>query len=404
MAHGARGEKREVTATASATTDSIRDRVRDARASNAPMRIVGCGTWLDAGRPTRTTTTLSTRELCGIVGYVPGDLTLTARAGTTLAEIREATAAHNQWLALDPHGSDHATLGATIATASAGPLSTMFGTPRDLVLGLEFVTGMAVIARGGGRVVKNVAGFDLTRLFTGSWGTLGIITEATVRLHARPAMDVSLAVPLGGEATELRRLGQWLRAQPFTPYSCEFVNDALAAKLPGVSSAAAIFRLGGNREAVDAQRKAIEDLGTAREIDVAVWPALRASEPDDAIVVRYSRLPSAIAQTWTEIESLVRDLPGAMIHARPARGIVRLMLPSSESAVSRLRERFVAGATAKRIGERMPAELWPALAARPTADALSSRIKQAFDPDRLLNPGILGEPFGNALLAQGRPT
>src|SRR5207247_2074887 len=143
---------------------------------------------------------VSTRDLAGITEYVPGDLTLTARAGTTLEDIRLATAAHDQWLALDPYGGDEGTLGATIATASAGPLSTSFGTPRDLMLGLEFVTGEGVVVRGGGRVVKNVAGFDLTRLLTGSWGTLGVITEVTLRLHARPEAEESIAVRLGDDA------------------------------------------------------------------------------------------------------------------------------------------------------------------------------------------------------------
>src|SRR5206468_6797235 len=124
----------------------------------------------------------------------PGDLTLTARAGTTLAEIRSATAEHNQWLALDPSGRDESTLGAIAATASAGPLATAFGTPRDLILGLEFVSGDGHIARGGGKVVKNVAGFDLTRLFIGSWGTLGVITEVSVRLHAKPEVDRTIAI------------------------------------------------------------------------------------------------------------------------------------------------------------------------------------------------------------------
>ncbi|HEY4130090.1 MAG TPA: FAD-binding protein [Gemmatimonadaceae bacterium] len=381
-----------MTATAIETTEMVRDRVRDARASRTPLRIVGCGTWLDAGRAVRATATLSTRDLNGIVAYVPGDLTMTARAGTTLAEIREATAVHNQWLALDPHGTDDTTLGATVSTASAGPLSTTFGTPRDLVLGVEFVTGMAAIARGGGRVVKNVAGFDLARLLTGSWGTLAVLTEITVRLHAKPAVDVSLAVPLSGSSTALRNIGEWLRTQVFTPYSCEFVNDALAAKLAGVSSAAAIFRLGGNEDAVVAQRQAVETLGAAHEVDASIWTALRGAEPKDAIVIRYSRQPSDIAQTWTEVDTLARDIPGALMHARPARGIVRLILPSSDAAISQLRTRLTSGAPVKRVGERLPAALWQVLAPRPTADALSTRIKQAFDPDSVLNPGILGEP------------
>ena len=92
------------------------------RARGTTLRIVGRGTWLDAGRPVQATETLSTRELSGITEYVPGDLTLTARAGTTLGEIRDATAAHGQWLALDPYGTDDGTIGATVATGSAGPL------------------------------------------------------------------------------------------------------------------------------------------------------------------------------------------------------------------------------------------------------------------------------------------
>ena len=102
---------------------------------------------------------------------------------------RSVTSAEGQWLALDPFGARTGTLGATIATGSSGPLAHAFGTPRDNVLGLEVVTGTGDIVRAGGRVVKNVAGFDLTRLFTGAWGTLAVITEATVRLRARPERD-----------------------------------------------------------------------------------------------------------------------------------------------------------------------------------------------------------------------
>ena len=135
-----------------ASVGELRDRIRDAAERNVTLRIAGRGTWLNAGRPVNATENLSVRGLSGIVEYVPGDLTLTARAGTTLAEIRDATAANNQWLALDPHGADDGTIGATTATGSSGPLATHFGGPRDLVLGVEFVTGTGAVARGGGRV------------------------------------------------------------------------------------------------------------------------------------------------------------------------------------------------------------------------------------------------------------
>ncbi|MGH7647163.1 MAG: FAD-binding oxidoreductase, partial [Gemmatimonadaceae bacterium] len=174
------------TAVRAHTTQDVATLVKDAAANRAPLRIVGRGHWLDAGRPVHTATPLALDALSGIIAYIPGDLTLTARAGTTLAEIASATAEHGQWLALDPFGPDDGTIGATVATASAGPLAHSLGTPRDAVLGLEVVTGDGTIIRTGGRVVKNVAGFDLTRLFTGSWGTLGVITEVTVRLRAKP--------------------------------------------------------------------------------------------------------------------------------------------------------------------------------------------------------------------------
>src|SRR5262245_62711116 len=157
------------TLTVSSSAD-LRDRIRDASARGTPLRIVGAGTWLDAGRPVRSVETVSTQMMSGIVDYVPGDLTLTARAGTSLAEIRQEAGKHNQMLALDPYGDERGTLGATIATASAGPLVTAFGTPRDLVLGIEFVTGTGSIARAGGRAVKNVARLGTTGLSNAAWG------------------------------------------------------------------------------------------------------------------------------------------------------------------------------------------------------------------------------------------
>src|SRR5688500_1008999 len=178
------------------TVGDVVDAVRDAYATAEPLRIGGRGTWLRAGHPVQATRILDVSGLSGITEYVPGDLTLTARAGTTLAEIADATAAHGQWLPLDPFGDRHGTLGATLATASAGPLGGSLGLPRDLTVGVSFVTGTGNIVRGGGRVVKNVAGFDLVRLTIGAWGTLGVITEATVRLRARPEVDETFVLEL----------------------------------------------------------------------------------------------------------------------------------------------------------------------------------------------------------------
>jgi glycolate oxidase FAD binding subunit len=299
--------------------------------------------------------------------------------------------AGNYVVMLRSRGRD-GTLGATVATASAGPLSTAFGTPRDLVLGIEFVTGAAAIARGGGRVVKNVAGYDLARLFTGSWGTLGVITEVTVRLHARPAADVSFAVNLTRGADDVERVRAALRQAPFSPYACEILNEHVANALIGGGSDAVLFRLGGNTEAVAAQRKALEAIGVPREVDDGVWARIRAIEPENAIVFRLSKVGSEIARVWTEAQTLANGCPGAMIHARPARGIVRVIVPRDERSIEQLRSALAAPAVAKRVGERLPNELWPLIGPSATADDLSTRMKQAFDPRRVLNPGIFGEP------------
>jgi glycolate oxidase FAD binding subunit len=155
--------------------------IHDAIARQEPLAIIGAGTWLRSSAKR----TLSLADDRGIVEYNPNDLTLTVRAGTSLAEIDRTLEAHQQWLPLDPAGERNGTIGATVATCSYGPLAALFGTPRDLVLGLTVVTGDGTVIRPGGRVVKNVAGFDLTRLMIGAWGTLGVITQITLRVMAR---------------------------------------------------------------------------------------------------------------------------------------------------------------------------------------------------------------------------
>ncbi len=387
-ARGARGS--EMTAVAVDSVDALRDRIVDAATRRIGLRVVGSGTWLDAGRPVRSTETVSTRELTGITAYVPGDLTLTARAGTTLSDIRDATREHGQWLAMDPPGSRDSTIGATVATSSAGPLRTYFGSPRDLTLGVEFVSGVGVVARGGGRVVKNVAGFDLTRLLTGSWGTLGVITEVTVRLHARPEADETVAIAID-DAAGVGRVRQLLRRLPFTPYACEVVNGALASVVGSNNATTALFRLAGNSEGVASQRGALSELGDVRSVDPNIWSTFADIEPADSMVFRLSGLPTELEVGWREASAIATECAGTLMHASPSRGVVRCIVPKSEAAVSALRRRFAAPVHGSRIGERLPTELWPLCSPPPTADRLSAGIKRAFDPSNVLNVGIFGE-------------
>ncbi|HUO51992.1 MAG TPA: FAD-binding protein, partial [Gemmatimonadaceae bacterium] len=330
MDRGARGPP----VSAPERTAEVAALVRDAAARGRPLRIAGSGGWLDAGRPVAGAEPMLLDRIAGIVEYVPGDLTLTARAGTTLAAIRRATAAQRQFLPLDPFAKPSATLGATIATASWGPLAHAYGVPRDLVLGLEVVTGEGRVIRTGGRVWKNVAGFDLTRLHTGAWGTLGVITEATVRLRAMPEADETVAVGLGARDADgaIGGLLKYLRAAPVAPVAMEVLSPALAARLGVANRTVALVRLAGNAESVDAERRTLLDETRAAPVDGGVWRLLRESDPPDGAVLRLSGGTLRLDAMWADVRLATEEWTGAYAHATPARGVMRLVLPNADAA------------------------------------------------------------------------
>lgn len=375
---------------APASADEVCAAVREAMEERRPLRIAGCGHWLDAGRPVRASRQLSVGSLSGIVDYVPGDLTLTALAGTTLGEIARATAAESQWLALDPHGSPLGSLGATVATASYGPLAHGLGVPRDVVLGLQVVTGAGAVVRGGGRVVKNVAGFDLTRLFTGSWGTLGVITEATVRLRALPEVDESVGLPVHAGAEELQALLAALREAPMAPASLELLDGALAARLRVGEGTCLLARFVGNPDDVRAQRAALARFGALQTCAPSVWTALRECEPPRSAVLRLSAGPARLAAVWAAARALCASYRGALLHATVGRGVVRCIVPPNESGTASQLATAVGATRFAAIFERLPADGWRAV--RPAIEhRLGRGIKQRFDPMGIMNPGILGE-------------
>ena len=353
------------------------DAVKTAHGERAPLRIVGRGGWLHAGYPVEASRTLDVSRLSGIVEYVPGDLTLTARAGTTLAELADATAAHHQWLPLDPFGDPDGTLGATLATASAGPLGGSIGLPRDVTVGISFVTGTGEIVRGGGRVVKNVAGFDLVRLTIGAWGTLGVITEATVRLRARPEVDETFVLELPTERDALATLLSTIRVAAVEPLAAELLSPVCANRIALGNQAVMLVRLAGNSTGVHHQRATLGKLASCEPVSTDVWLQLRRSDPAGDVVVRVSRRPSELARLW----STALTFPDVDAHASLARGTVRLSLTSD-----RVLEAF--DASDRRVFETGGA----GESSRATeSDGISERMRDAFDPARILNRGILGE-------------
>jgi glycolate oxidase FAD binding subunit len=380
-----------MTAERPTSTESVRDVVRSAIDRGTRLRVVGRGTWLDAGRPVVNAQPVALDGLTGIVDYTPGDLTLTARAGTTLGEIAAATAAHGQWLSLMPWGGDDGSLGATAATASSGPLSGALGAPRDVIIGLETVTGSGDVVRGGGRVVKNVAGFDLTRLMIGAWGTLGILTEISVRLRGLPEHDLTVAIALPAPPA----LGDFLtrlRSAALTPIALELVGAVLARRIGAGSEAILLARFAGNEPLVAAQRAVLAELGDLAEVNADVWQQLRRAEPSNAAVVRLSSPVARFADTWSTAERVASAVPGGFAHATLQRSVARVILPNGASGLAAGAGDALRSITREvRILERLPVSEWQPLAPSAVIDKLSQGVRRAFDPDRLLNPGILGE-------------
>ena len=176
--------------------------------------------------PERVDVVLSSGGLAGIEHYDPGDLTMGAGAGTTLAELDSALEAHGQFLPLDVMQPERATIGGVLATAAHGPLKHGYGGVRDFCIGVTFVTADGRIAKGGGRVVKNVAGYDLMKLMIGSYGSLGVIVSANFKVFPRPAVKADTATFVL-EFASLREAMQFrdkLRGAALTPICCELVS------------------------------------------------------------------------------------------------------------------------------------------------------------------------------------
>lgn len=379
------------------TTEAVVASVKESGRTGAPVRISGRATWLDAGRPVLADKSLSLREDSGVVSYVPGDLTITVRAGTPLAEIERVTREHGQWLPLDPYGSPDGTIGATIATASAGPLASSFGSPRDLLLGLEFVNGRGEAVRGGGKVVKNVAGFDLSRLLTGSWGTLGVITEATFRLYALPDVDRTLVIALEGSEKEMASLVRAIVTSPLSPYAIQLLNASAARALGLGEHPVCLIRFGGNEPVVRSQINALSRVARPEEVESAVWTRLRELDGDAHTMIRIASLPQRFLAASARI--LGDDVPGIYTCIDPRRGVLRIVVGAERDNGDDGAAAIDASADFRRDGadssevifEKLPPEVWRTVSPTVVQDALSQGIKRAYDPHNILNPGILGD-------------
>jgi glycolate oxidase FAD binding subunit len=344
----------------------LEDRIRAAVADRRPLRIHGgrtkdfYGNALD-GDP------LDVRPVAGIVSYAPGELVLTARAGTRLAEIEDALAGHGQMLAFEPpHHGDATTLGGVVATGFSGPRRPHAGAARDFVLGTRVVDGTGTSLAFGGQVIKNVAGFDVSRLMTGALGTLGVITEISLKCLPRPKVETTRVVHCDGPGA-LRLMNEWGgKALPISA-TC-FHRDELHVRLSGaraaVTSAAPI--IGGD-----------ESDGTQ------FWPALR-----DQTLDYFRPAIDAGAPLWRcSVRSTAPWTAFAGDTLVEWGGALRWLVPTTPPDAQWLRAwaaEHGGHATLFRAANK------PAGAFQPLPvplHALHERLKQVFDPHRILNPG-----------------
>ena len=350
----------------------LEERIRAAAADRRPLRIHG-GCTKDFYGDALRGDPLDVREVRGIVAYAPGELVLTARAGTPLVEIEDALAAHGQMLAFEPpHHGEVATLGGVVASGLSGPRRPHAGAVRDFVLGTRVIDGTGTSLAFGGQVIKNVAGFDVSRLMTGALGTLGVITEISLKCLPRPKVETTRVVRC--DATQaLRMMNEWGgKALPISA-TC-FHDGTLHVRLSGASAAtaAAAPAIGGE------------------EVDGAgFWRALR-----DQALDFFDAATAGQATLWRlSVRSTAPPTPfdaDTLIEWGGALRWLVCTVPLDPRAVRAFATEYGGHATLFRARDKSAGAFQPL---PPPMLALHERLKQVFDPHGILNPGRMYAAF-----------
>jgi glycolate oxidase subunit GlcD len=366
----------------------------------------GGGAWTAAGEKLhRADLVVSTRRLNAKIEHHPDDLLATVQAGVTLPSLNNALGESGQWWPLDPPGGG--TVGAIISTAAAGPLAAAYGTPRDLVLGLTVVLADGRIVKAGGRVVKNVAGYDMVKLFTGSWGTLGIIAEAHLRLHSLPQTDET-RVFVGGRPEQLAAFSAELsRNGSLAPAAAEIVSPAVADALDMRTGhwRMAVRWLGNERAVVDAvetSERAAVSIGLLADKRKAVWNSFRTLETQlgATLTVRID-VPARAIDEVVQRATVFTGSDFPLVQASPLSGRAWIFVPGALYESTRGERQWALRVeelrrTAAECGGGVRIERAPLLLRRtidPWGDAgaaqsFNARLKRAFDPGRTLKPGF----------------
>lgn len=386
------------------TVEEVAEVMRLAHHEGAAVIPWGGGTAMGLGNlPRRYDIALSLTRLNAVVEHEPADLTATVLAGRTLADFQVHLSSVGQFLPLDPPSPLEATIGGILAANASGPSRHAHGTARDLVLGLRFVQADGRVIKAGGKVVKNVAGYDMCRLLIGSLGTLGVIVEACFRLTPLPAAQQTLAVAVDTAQEAYHLAG---RAAGLSLRAVELLNAAAARDLEGLPAMpdggfVLLLAAAGPPAAVERTREGLAALASPTVIEGAatgLWQAVgRLTQPPPGdIVAKASVLPSRAPALIERIETIGHEA------SRPPRiachltvGVVYSAWPSAEEPEGDLRLATSLRQAAESLGGTSVVEAAPtALKERldvwgePGPDfSLMRQMKEQFDPQGIINPG-----------------
>ncbi|MEM7648849.1 MAG: FAD-binding oxidoreductase [Cyanobacteria bacterium P01_A01_bin.70] len=369
-------------------------------------RLLPCGhgSKLSWGAPvTGADVVVSTQHLNHVVEHAVGDLTVTAQAGVGFAELQAALLQTRQFLAIDPAYPQQATLGGIVATRDTGALRQRYGSIRDMLIGVSFVRHDGQLAKAGGRVVKNVAGYDLMKLMSGSFGTLGILTQLTWRTF--PQQETAQTIFLSGAATDIRAVTAAVLRSPLTPAKLDLLSPGLgpdqgkqfglAVQFQSIAAGVAeqVERLAAIAQPYELQQQTLSDVA-----DDTCWQTLTAAllpddHPENLAIAKVGILPAQAVDLLASLQTILE--PGtwrARLHASSGLGILQLSCAqNSPEQLTAVRSRCQAADGYLNLLDA-PADWKQQLdpwALDDAARLLMTRLQKQFDPQGRLSPGRL---------------
>lgn len=386
----------------------VEEALRRAVAEEKPLELVGQGSKRNIGRPSQTDLTLDLSGLTGVTLYEPEELVLSAKAGTPIAEIEALVDKNNQQLAFEPadygalfgQPAGQGTLGGVVAANLSGPRRIKAGAARDHVLGVTAVTGRAETIKTGGRVVKNVTGYDLSKVLSGSWGTLAAMTEITVKVLPKPETEATVLVAGLTDAQACAAMAAATGTSADVSGAAH-LPDHVASWFSGLpkAEAATVFRLEGvapsvahRREQLAAQLKSFGPVAILDEAaSRALWRDVRDVKAFAVAAARHRplwRVSTAPAQGHRLVDLIT---PAAQMVYDWAGGLVWLAMPYEDEPDAASVRTAVAELGGHATLVRAPAAVRAAVDVfqpeEPGVAALSRRVKESFDPKGVLNPG-----------------